>query len=79
MRAATLNSKGQITLPKEIRDALGVSPGDKLVFRRRSDGTIVVEAATIDFRALAGMLEPKRKGAVIEQIQEAIRKGWAGR
>jgi AbrB family looped-hinge helix DNA binding protein len=79
MPIATLTSKGQITLPKEIRDALRVVPGDKLVFRRKEDGEVVVEAATIDFRSLAGVLRPKRRGATLQQIEEAIRKGWAGR
>jgi len=79
MPAATLTSKGQITVPKEIRDALGVSPGDKLVFRRTESGQIVVEAGTIDFRSLAGMLRPKKRGATLEQIEEAIREGWAGK
>ena len=79
MPTATLTSKGQITVPKEIREALGVSTGDKLVFRRTDSGSILVEAATVDFRSLAGVFQPKRRGATLEQIQEAIAKGWAGK
>jgi bifunctional DNA-binding transcriptional regulator/antitoxin component of YhaV-PrlF toxin-antitoxin module len=66
-------------VPSEIRAALRVAPGDEIVFRRIHDGTIVVEAAGIDFRSLAGVLDPKKRGATIRDIEEAIRKGRAGR
>jgi AbrB family looped-hinge helix DNA binding protein len=36
--AATLTSKGQITIPSEVRTALGVKAGDKIVFERDADG-----------------------------------------
>jgi AbrB family looped-hinge helix DNA binding protein len=78
MPTATLTSKGRITLPREIRDAPGVSPGDKLAFRRTVDGQIVVEARNVDFRSLAGMLHPRKRGATLGQIEQAIRKAWAG-
>ena len=79
MPTATLTRKGQITVPKGIREALGVSPGDKLVLRRANDESIVIEAATTDFRSLAGMLWPRRRRARPAQIQNAIRNDWAGR
>ena len=79
MATATVTSKGQVTIPKEIRDALGVTAGDKIIFRRKDSGEIVVEAATIDLMSLAGMLKPKRKGVSIEDMNEATRRGWSGR
>lgn len=39
---ATLNSKGQITIPKEIRDELGMKPGDKIIFTLMPDSTVVM-------------------------------------
>ena len=69
---ATMTSRGRVTMPREIRDALGVSPGDKLAFRRTLTGEIVVEACNVDFRSLAGMLRPREHGATLEQIEEAI-------
>ena len=78
MSSATITSKGQITVPKEIREALGVHPGDRLAFRAREDGTVVVEAETVDLMTLRGMLKPKRKGMTLEAMNEAIRR-TAGR
>ncbi|MEB1611142.1 type II toxin-antitoxin system PrlF family antitoxin [Xanthomonas campestris pv. campestris] len=42
---ATITSKGQITLPKPIRQALGVDAGGKVYFELREDGQIVVTRA----------------------------------
>jgi antitoxin PrlF len=39
---AKVTSKGQITIPVEIRQALGLKPGDKLVFERSSDGELLI-------------------------------------
>ncbi len=39
----TLTSKGQITLPKSIRETLGLKPGDQATFRVKSNGEVVVE------------------------------------
>ncbi len=38
--------KGQVTIPKAVRDHLGLKPGSEVRFRRASDGSIVLEAAT---------------------------------
>lgn len=49
---AKLTSKGQITVPKAVRDALGISEGDQVHFRVQ--GERVVMARTPDFLSLAG-------------------------
>ncbi|MGD9812125.1 MAG: AbrB/MazE/SpoVT family DNA-binding domain-containing protein [Sphingobium sp.] len=41
----TVTTKGQVTIPKAVRDMLGVSPGSKVRFRRTIQGEIVIEAA----------------------------------
>ena len=41
MARATVTSKGQITIPKEIRDRLGLSPGDGLEFVVDAEGNLV--------------------------------------
>ncbi len=41
----TVTSKGQVTIPKRIRDYLGIAPGSEVNFRRAEDGHIIVERA----------------------------------
>lgn len=50
--SAALTSKGQVTIPKEIRDALGLREGDRVIFRA-VDGAAVM-ARTADLLELAG-------------------------
>ena len=50
--AARVTSKGQVTVPKAVRDALGIREGDELVFRVQ--GHRAVLARTPDFLSLAG-------------------------
>ena len=52
----TLTSKGQVTVPREIRDRLGLTSGGKLAFTMLSDGTVVVRAKTRRLLDLAGSL-----------------------
>lgn len=56
MSDATLTAKGQTTIPKEIRERLGLEPGDKLTFTVLSDGTVVMRAKTRKLLDLAGSL-----------------------
>jgi AbrB family looped-hinge helix DNA binding protein len=78
MPSAKITSKGQITVPREIRKTLGVGPGDRLAFRARDDGSVIVEAETLDLMSLRGALKPKRRGVTPEDMEEAIRRN-AGR
>ncbi len=41
----TVTSKGQVTIPKPIRDYLGIEPGSVVNFRRADDGNIIIEKA----------------------------------
>ena len=52
--AARLSSKGQLTVPKAVRDALGLAEGDDVVFR--VEGKRAVLARTADFLSLAGTI-----------------------
>jgi antitoxin PrlF len=52
--AAKVTSKGQVTLPKVVRDALGIKEGDEIIFR--VEGSRAVLARTPDFLALAGTI-----------------------
>ena len=71
---ATLTSKGQITVPKRVREALAVEPGDKLAFRIHADGSVTVEAETVELATLRGALKPKVKGVTTDDMQHAIKR-----
>ena len=43
--ATTVTSKGQVTIPKPVREHLGIAPGSKVEFRCAADGSIVIEKA----------------------------------
>jgi antitoxin PrlF len=43
--ANTVTSKGQVTIPKPVRDYLGIEPGSEVNFRRAEDGHIIIERA----------------------------------
>jgi antitoxin PrlF len=79
MAAATITSKGQLTLPKEIRTALGVGPGDRLAFRIHEDGVVTVETEKLDLQSLRGSVHAKVKGVTIEAMNEAIRQSASRR
>ncbi|MBM4245516.1 MAG: AbrB/MazE/SpoVT family DNA-binding domain-containing protein [Deltaproteobacteria bacterium] len=79
MPSAAITSKGQITLPKPIRQRLGVGPGDRVAFRERADGVVVVEAETVDLLSLEGSVRPRRRGVSLDAMQAAIRHRAARR
>lgn len=78
MATGIITSKGQIAIPKEVRDHLHVSPGDKLDFLIDAEGRVVVHPATLDVRQLKGMLKRKRaKPVSLEEMDRAIAEGAA--
>ena len=79
MPATTITTKGQVTIPKAIRDTMGVGPGDRVLIYRADDGRIVVEAETVDIRTLKGMVKPSRRGVTVEEMNEAVVRAAAER
>jgi AbrB family looped-hinge helix DNA binding protein len=60
MPTATLTSKGQTTIPREVREFLKLKAGDKLEFKLNPDeSTVTLKAANIDVLSLKGMLKSK--------------------
>ncbi len=75
MARTTVTSKGQVTIPKTIRDFLRVKSGDRLDFDIEADGKVVVRPGGTDVRTLKGMLRRQRRRPVsLEAMEAAIRK-----
>jgi len=77
--SSMMTSKGQITVPAEVRERHGFNPGERVVFREL-DGRVIVEPATASVRRLRGMLSDLANGkppATIEEMKEAAAAGWA--
>ena len=79
MPSSTLTSKGQITLPKEIRDYLNLRTGQKVDFTVDASGKVLLRPRQRDIRVLKGLLRARRKRPVsLQEMNEAIAQGWAG-
>jgi antitoxin PrlF len=77
--AARMTSKGQVTVPKAVRTALGLKEGDEIVFRVQGDRAVVTR--TPDLLDLAGSVPvpPELRGADWETIREAAKSRTADR
>jgi antitoxin PrlF len=72
---ATLTSKGQLTLPKEIRDRLNLDAGAILDFHIQPDNTITARHVKPDARRIRGLLKsPHAAPLTVEQMDEAVVK-----
>ena len=71
---ARVSSKGQITIPRAVRDALGIKQGDAVLFR--VDGEQVVFSRIPDLMEVGGMFEvpPDKRGVPWKQIREETRQ-----
>ena len=75
MPASTLTSKGQTTIPKEVRDHLRLHSGDQIDFVVQADGSVVLRPATTHVKELKGLLRRKGMKAVsLNAMQSAVRK-----
>jgi AbrB family looped-hinge helix DNA binding protein len=72
--AATVTSKGQITIPVQVRSALGLDPGDRIEFVEIEKGKFAVVAATVPVQRLKGIIRKPAKAVSIEEMNAAIAK-----
>lgn len=75
--AAKVTSKGQVTIPKDVRDALGIAEGDEVVFRVEEHRAIL--ARTPHLLDLAGVIEvpAAKRGIGWDEIRTRTRKDRA--
>ena len=74
MATSTLTSKGRITLPKEVRELLGLQAGDRVNFEIRH-GSVVLEPEKIDIRSLRGIVRRRVEPVTLREMDAAIRRG----
>jgi AbrB family looped-hinge helix DNA binding protein len=74
---SAITVKGQTTIPKAIRDHLGLKPGDRVKFFIHPDGTVVM-LPKLPASALRGFLKRRRPPATIEEMNAAIADAGAG-
>ena len=74
---ATLTSKGQVTLPKALRDRLQLHEGDKVEFIVDEAGRVELRAVTASVKKLKGMLPSPKRSLSLEEMDEAIARGVA--
>lgn len=72
MSTATMTTKGQVTLPRDVREDLGLKEGDKIDFEK-IDGRYVLRPRNRDAMELAGVLHrPGMKALTVEEMDEAL-------
>ncbi len=69
MSESTITSKGQTTVPRQVREHLGAGPGTRLVWHVMPGGGLIVRAKTHSVLDLAGMLKsPRKRPVAIEDM-----------
>ena len=75
MSEATITSKGQITIPADIRKALGLEAGERVVFTHLDDGTTVMRPKTRSMSEIKGLLKPASGKRTVSLDDMNIGKG----
>lgn len=78
MTTATLTTKGQITIPADVRQRLGLASGDRIEFIE-IDGGYAIKPAIDDVTALKGLLRRPAKPVSVDDMNATIRARGAGR
>ena len=74
---SAITVKGQATIPKAIREHLGLRPGDRVKFFVHPDGSVVL-LPKLPASALRGIIKAVRRPVTVEEMNEAVREGAAG-
>jgi len=73
MSAATITSKGQITIPKKIRTTLGLEPGDKISFLTDDHGVVTFIPMTKDVKTLKGIIDKPAHSVSLQDMEKTIK------
>ena len=73
MAQATLTTKGQITIPAEVRKALNLNAGDKVLFITRESGEVVIFPATRELKTIKGMIKKPAEPVSLDAMDIAIK------
>lgn len=76
---ATVTSQGQVTIPKELRERLGVRAGGKVRFKLEDGDRVTMMPASLSISRLFGILGKPPRSATLEEMDEAIRKAAVDR
>jgi len=68
MSEATVTSKGQVTIPSDVRRSMGLAAGKRVVFTPMGDGSTVMRAKTKSVLELRGSLGKPRKRIPVERM-----------
>ncbi len=74
---ATITSKGQVTVPKPIRDRLHLKPGDRIDFLLDDDDTLRIAPVKASVTQLRGMLPTPAEPVTLAEMDDAIAKASA--
>ena len=73
MSAATMTSKGQVTVPKDIRVLLGLQTGDKINFVVNDEGIVNFLPVTKNIQTLKGMIEKPSEPVSIDDMNATVK------
>lgn len=79
MSIATMTTKGQVTIPKSVREALRLMAGDRVEFVDLGNGRFELVAVTRDVTELRGLLDPAGVRVSTEAMEKAVAEGVVGR
>ena len=74
-----MSSKGQITVPEDVRLKLGLKPGDRVRFLVEPDGRVRMLPARRDISELVGILAAPSRAVTLEEMDQAVGRHLAAR
>ncbi|SHE49038.1 transcriptional regulator, AbrB family [Microbulbifer donghaiensis] len=74
MSVSTVTKKGQTTVPKDVRDSLGIGPGGVLEWKKAGENTYIVVVVDRSVKKLKGMIKKPSTKVSIEDMRKAIRE-----